>query len=116
MKTTSMVRGYLEGIIIHDDLERKRLDELLSMDINDITGEKIIESIYKIFIINENEFLIDNIVFKDNLNKRIDDFIFVIKFKYDNLKKMMFLTEYSKLSYTFFLYLCFSSVFIIDRF
>ncbi len=33
MKTTSMVRGYLEGIIIHDDLERKRLDELLSMDI-----------------------------------------------------------------------------------
>jgi len=61
-RITSMVRGYLEGIIIHDDLERKRLDELLSMDINDITGEKIIESIFQL----------NNLNYKNNYNTNND--------------------------------------------
>ena len=60
------------------------------------------------------------------VRKKLDDiyyhlkqdkgFLEMIKKIYDEFEKMMFLTEYSKLSYTFFLYLCFSSVFIIDRF
>jgi len=82
-RITSMVRGYLEGIIIHDDLERKRLDELLSMDINDITGEKIIESIFQLNNVDyKREYTIYN---SDYEFTRTKEFYFV---KWEILSKL----------------------------